>query len=70
MTDSTLQASALGLVVRCCNEARRLDRATVPRLLYDPLGPLLLFVDDGSADDTAAVHDDLVQASCALGICV
>jgi len=61
LNDSTLQASALGLVVPCYNEARRLDRATFLAFLSDPSGPLLLFVDDGSTDDTAAVLGDMVR---------
>lgn len=42
------------VVIPCYNEAERMDEAEVGRLLADP-DTRVLFVDDGSSDDTARV---------------
>lgn len=43
------------IVVPCFNEAARLDRAAFEHVLHHSDGPVFLFVDDGSTDDTLAV---------------
>lgn len=62
MTTSPLDWPPVTLVVPCYNEARRLDVAAFLRALDDMPALRLLFVDDGSADDTRAVLDGVVAA--------
>jgi glycosyltransferase involved in cell wall biosynthesis len=56
----TLQRTTL--VVPCFNEARRLDEAAVTHLLQAQPELGLLFVNDGSTDDTAACLDRIAAA--------
>lgn len=55
-------SKAVTLVVPCYNEAARLDRAEVLRLVRAREGLAVLFVDDGSTDGTAAVLEELRRA--------
>jgi glycosyltransferase involved in cell wall biosynthesis len=50
------------LVVPCYNEAARLDAAAFTTMVDEIAGLNLLFVDDGSLDDTAEVHQRLCAA--------
>jgi dolichyl-phosphate beta-glucosyltransferase len=50
------------IVVPCYNEAKRLDRAAFETFLAEPAGATLLFVDDGSTDDTRVLLDQIVEA--------
>lgn len=55
---STVDHSA-ALVVPCYNEAQRLDGKAFVAMVEQTPGLRLVFVDDGSRDDTAAVHERL-----------
>ena len=48
------------IVIPCFNEAKRLDRTAFERFAVDARDVALLFVDDGSTDDTKRILDDLV----------
>lgn len=47
------------LVIPCYNEAHRLDREAIVTFLHEHENINLLFVNDGSTDDTGKVLDDL-----------
>ena len=49
------------LVIPCYNEAVRLDRDAFAAALASPDAPTFLFVDDGSADGTGSVLQQLVE---------
>ncbi|WP_284351116.1 glycosyltransferase [Roseisolibacter agri] len=59
---SPADAPSVALVVPCYNEARRLDVAAFARALDASPALRLLFVDDGSTDDTRAVLDAMASA--------
>lgn len=48
------------IVIPCFNEAKRLDRTAFERFASDSPDVALLFVDDGSTDDTKRILDELV----------
>ena len=48
------------IVIPCFNEAKRLDRTAFERFAVDAQDVALLFVDDGSTDDTKRILDELV----------
>jgi glycosyltransferase involved in cell wall biosynthesis len=48
------------IVIPCFNEAKRLDRTAFEQFAVDARDVALLFVDDGSTDDTKRILDDLV----------
>ena len=58
----SVDAPTIALVVPCYNEARRLDVAAFAHALSALPALRLLFVDDGSTDDTRAVLDGMVAA--------
>jgi dolichyl-phosphate beta-glucosyltransferase len=51
------------VVVPCYNEEKRLDHDAFGRFLAEADGATLLFVDDGSSDQTRAVLDRIVAAA-------
>ena len=57
------EARSLALVVPCYNEAQRLDADAFSTFLDYAENVHLLFVDDGSTDDTIAVLERLRSAS-------
>lgn len=63
MTDSPSSSSALDLclVVPCFNEADRLDASAFLAFVEAREDLSLLFIDDGSEDETAAVLEDLTR---------
>jgi dolichyl-phosphate beta-glucosyltransferase len=48
------------IVIPCFNEAKRLDRAAFEQFAVDARDVALLFVDDGSTDDTKRILDEFV----------
>jgi glycosyltransferase involved in cell wall biosynthesis len=53
------ESAAIGIVIPCFNEALRLDLERFEKFLARTDDTRLLFVDDGSTDDTAAVLEGL-----------
>ena len=51
---------AATIVIPCFNEAKRLDRTAFEQFAVDARDVALLFVDDGSTDDTKRILDELV----------
>jgi dolichyl-phosphate beta-glucosyltransferase len=56
---ATANGASIALVVPCYNEATRLDGAVFDAYLKQQSDVLIVFVNDGSTDDTAAVLDRL-----------
>jgi glycosyltransferase involved in cell wall biosynthesis len=56
--DSAMPEAAI--VIPCFNEAKRLDRTAFEQFAVDSRDVALLFVDDGSTDDTRQKLDELV----------
>jgi dolichyl-phosphate beta-glucosyltransferase len=57
----SVRAASIAVVVPCYNEATRLDGTAFDAYLKQEPGVALVFVNDGSTDDTAAVLDRLQQ---------
>jgi len=60
LIETLLVASETTIVIPCYNEARRLDADSFARYVAGSPGVRLLFVDDGSTDDTRAVLEQLI----------
>ena len=53
---------AVWIVIPCYNEARRLDHAAFDEFLSETDTPGLLFVDDGSTDNTSTILRELMRS--------